>query len=198
MKNRTLAVAAATVPALITLLIGLTHPAQLTTSTAEWWRDLHVILLPVFPLIGLAPWVVARDAGRPWRWIAAAGGYVWAIGYTSLDILAGIAAGSVTLAGHPEARSSLYAVANVLGPIGAAGLAVGFAAATIAAVRRSGVEGIVGGLLAVVGVGLVDLRHVYFPIGSLGLALLIGGAAILVLVATRSARPAQAARPARE
>lgn len=179
--RRGLLLAAATVPTLVTLLVGLTHPVSLTPSTAEWWRDLHIVLLPVFPLIGAAPWIVSRHSARPWRWIAGLGGFLFAVYYTALDALAGIAAGSVQLAGHPEAKHSLYAIANVFGPIGALGLAVAWAAATVGVMRASGVRA-VPGLLAVVGALLVEKSHVYFPVGTLGLALLIAGAAVLALL----------------
>ncbi len=175
--------AAAVVPTLLTLIVGLTHPVSLTASTAEWWRNLHIILLPVFPLIGAAPWIVSRGSARPWRWIAAVGGFLFAVYYTALDALAGIAAGSVQLAGHPEAKRSLYAIADILGPIGAIGLAVAWAAATIGVMRLTGVRAVTGGI-AIIGALLVLKSHVYFPVGTLGLALLIAGSAVLALLST--------------
>jgi hypothetical protein len=176
-------------PTLLALLIGLTHPVNLTASTAEWWRDLHIILLPVFPLIGAAPWIVSRRSARPWRWIAGLGGFLFAVYYTGLDLLAGIAAGSVQLAGHPEAKHSLFVIADAFGPIGAIGLAVAWAAATLGVMRETGPKAVLGGL-AVVGALLVLKSHVYFPVGTLGLALLIAGATALALL---PAAPAPAA-----
>jgi hypothetical protein len=184
-------VLAVAVPLVIALAIGLTHPVSLNTSSAPWWRNLHIILLPVFPLIGAGPWLVSRDSARPWRWIAGLGGFLFAFYYTGLDALAGIAAGTVQLAGHPEAKSSLYAIANVFGPIGAAGLAVAWAAATVGVKRASGVRA-VPGVLAVVGALLVWKSHVYFPVGTLGLALLLAGAVVLAVLA-RAPRPENAA-----
>jgi hypothetical protein len=180
-------VLAVVAPALLTLIVGLTHPVALNASTAEWWRDLHIVLLPMFPLIGAAPWFVARRVARPWRWIAGLGGFLFAVFYTSLDVLAGIAAGAVQLDGHPEANASLYAIAHALGPIGGIGLAVGWAAATIGVMRITGVRAFAG-LLAVVGALLVLKSHVYFPVGTFGLALLIvGGAVLALLPRTRTA-----------
>ncbi|MEP6843871.1 MAG: hypothetical protein ABJA11_10130, partial [Pseudolysinimonas sp.] len=150
----------------------------------EWWRNLHIVLLPVFPLIGAAPWLVARHTARPWRWIAALGGFLFAVYYTGLDVLAGVAAGSVQLAGHPEAKSSLYAIADIFGPIGGIGLAVAWAAATLGVMRVAGVRAIVG-LLGVIGALCVLKSHVYFPVGTLGLALLILGGAALTLLPRR-------------
>ena len=175
---RTLAVV---VPAFLTLLVGLTHPVSLTPATAEWWRDLHIVLLPVFPLIGVAPWIASRGAAAGFRLIAGLGGFLFAVYYTALDALAGIAAGSVELAGHPEAKHSLYVLADIFGPIGALGLAAAWAAATLGLVRLTGGRAIVG-LLAVVGALLVLKSHVYFPVGTLGLALLIAGGAVVALL----------------
>jgi len=176
-------VLAVAVPLVIALAIGLTHPRSLNASTAEWWRDLHIILLPVFPLIGAGPWLVSRRIARPWRWIAGVGGFLFAVYYTGLDALAGIAAGSVQLAGHPEAKSSLYAIADVFGPIGALGLAVAWAAVTIGVMRATVVRA-VPGALAVVGALLVLKSHVYFPVGTLGLALLLAGGVVLAVLST--------------
>jgi hypothetical protein len=162
-SRRGLVLAAVVLPTLLTLIVGLTHPAYLAASTAEWWRNLHIILLPVFPMIGAAPWIVSRSTAPP---------------------LAGIAAGSAQLAGHPETKSSLYAIANVFGPIGAIGLAVGWAAATLGVMRGSGLMALPGAL-AVVGALLVLRSHVYFPIGTLGLVLLIVGALVLALAPPR-------------
>jgi hypothetical protein len=180
-------VLAVAVPLLLALAIGLTHPRSLSASTAEWWRDLHIILLPAFPLIGAGPWLVSRHSAQPWRWIAGVGGFLFAVYYTGLDALAGIAAGSVQLAGHPDAKSSLYAIADVFGPIGAIGLAVAWAAATIGVMRATVVRA-VPGALAVVGALLVLKSHVYFPVGTLGLALLLAGGVVLAVLSSAPRR----------
>ncbi len=185
--RRAALVAAVAVPLLLALTIGLTHPVSLTASTAIWWRNLHIILLPVFPLIGAGPWIASRRSAQPWRWIAGVGGFLFAVYYTGLDALAGIAAGSVQLAGHPEAKSSLYAIAGVFGPIGAIGLAVAWAAATIGVMRSYGVRA-VPGALAVVGALLVWKSHVYFPVGTLGLALLLAGGIVLAVLSSAGRR----------
>lgn len=186
--TRVLLVLAVAVPLVIALVIGLTHPVSLNTSSAPWWRNLHIILLPVFPLIGAGPWLVSRRSARPWRWLAGVGGFLFAVYYTGLDVLAGIAAGTVQLAGHPETKSSLYAIANVFGPIGAIGLAVAWAAATVGAMRTS-VMRAVPGALAVVGALLVLKSHVYFPVGTLGLALLLAGGVVLAVLSSAQRRP---------
>lgn len=181
------ATALVVLPPLVTLIVGLTHPAALTGATAEWWRDLHIVLLPVFPLVGAGAWAASRGAAVPWRAIAALGGFVFAVFYDGLDVLAGIGAGSVQLAGHPEAKSALFAVANVLGPIGCAGLAVAWLAVAVGALRTRGWGALVA-LLGVAAAGLIQKSHVYFPVGTIGLALLVVAGLTILLLPGRAAR----------
>src|SRR5512138_3730368 len=90
----------ATVGPVLLAIAGLIHPAGLSAATAHRWVQLHVALLPVFPLLALAFVVLLR--GRPRAdlagvatvvaWVSAS---VYAISYTGLDAVAGIAAGTV-------------------------------------------------------------------------------------------------------
>lgn len=173
-----------TVPALIALAAGLTHPANLTGATAEYWRNLHIVLLFVFPAIGAAPWLLTRRVARVgWmRWlgrVAALGGYVFATCYTALDVLAGIAGGTLVLAGHSDDTGQVFKIANQLALVGVIGLVVGMLAAGIVAIRYAGVAMSAGLLLAVVGSALVLPGHVWFPIGTLALALFVAGGVVL-------------------
>jgi hypothetical protein len=160
---------AVVLPALFTLIIGLTHPVSLTAGTAEWWRDLHIVLLPVFPLIGAAPWLVARRTALPWRWLAGLGGQR-AVGRASRCECLALRDGQHL---RPDRR---HRAGSCLGRRDPGRHA------------RDGVRAIVG-LLVVVGALLVLKSHVYFPIGTLGLALLIVGGAALALLPRRSAAP---------
>jgi hypothetical protein len=49
--KRALLVAAAAAPGILLSGLGLLHPAGLTPATAEMWWQLHVVLLPVVPLL---------------------------------------------------------------------------------------------------------------------------------------------------
>ncbi|MFI6781091.1 hypothetical protein [Micromonospora sp. NPDC050276] len=73
-------------------MVGLTHPMLLTPASAEHWWDLHVWLLPVFPLLALGPWLTVRVAagGRALLVAVAVLGYAYAVCYTALDVLAGV------------------------------------------------------------------------------------------------------------
>jgi hypothetical protein len=171
---------AATVPALVALLVGLTHPGELNGDTAQYWRDIHLVLLPVFPLIGFGPWLLVRRIGGWWAAAAAIGGFLFAVFYTALDVLAGIAAGTVYLAEEPDAIGSLFRIGDALAPVGVVGLAAGFAVATVAIARRR-IVAVPGGILAVLGAALILPGHVWFPIGTLALALVIAGTVVLLM-----------------
>ena len=74
-------------------LAGITHPDHLTQEASLYWRNLHVVFLPLLPLLALGPWVIARSVDRKLGYLAAVLGYVYACFYTALDVLAGIGAG---------------------------------------------------------------------------------------------------------
>src|SRR4051794_26371334 len=85
---------------LLLAVAGLAHPGGLSAATADRWVHLPIALLPVFPLLALG--LVVLLPGRPRldvagvstviAWLGAA---VYAAGYTGLDAVAGIAAGTV-------------------------------------------------------------------------------------------------------
>jgi hypothetical protein len=52
---------AVTVPPLLLAGLGLTHPNDLTGASAGWWTSLHIILVPLFPLLGVSHWVLITD-----------------------------------------------------------------------------------------------------------------------------------------
>ena len=49
---------AVTAPPLLLAGLGLTHPNDLTGASAGWWTSLHIILVPLFPQIGVSHWVL--------------------------------------------------------------------------------------------------------------------------------------------
>ena len=117
-RSRLLLLLGVTAPAIACALVGLTHPMRLTADTALYWQNMHIVLIFLFPLIGLAPWLIARRVDRRLGWIAALGGYGFATLYTALDILAGVAAGALVLGGEADATGPVYAIARVLARIG--------------------------------------------------------------------------------
>ena len=79
---------------LLIAAVGLTHPPRLTFESAHHWQMMHTVLLPVFPLLALGPWLVARRSSRIGGVVVGVLAFVYACFYTSLDVIAGIAAGA--------------------------------------------------------------------------------------------------------
>ena len=178
------------VPPVVCALIGLAHPHHLTEQTASEWRAMHIWLIPIFPLIGLGPWLIARRISRPLGWVAAIGGYGFATFYTSLDLLAGVAAGTLQLAGDTAGKAPIYEIARVLGLVGVISLVVACLAAAVAGCVRAPRWAVPGGLLAVTGAALVQPGHIYPGLGTLAMLLLAVGLALLAIAATVESRAA--------
>ena len=193
MSRRTLALLVA-LPAIACALVGLTHPMDLTAASGEYWRNMHIVLIPIFPLIGLAPWLIARRAGV---WFGRAGavlGYGFATFYTALDILAGVAGGALVMAGDSEATGAVFGIGRILANVGVVSLIAGCLVAGVAAFRVAGIAALPGALLATAGAVLVQPGHVYLGLGTIAMALLAGGFVAMAFAVTRPA-PA-AAQPA--
>ena len=193
MSRRTLALLVA-LPALACAIVGLTHPMHLTEASAEYWRNMHIALIPIFPLIGLAPWLIARQAGV---WFGRAGailGYGFATFYTALDILAGVAGGALVMAGDSEVTGAVFGIGRILANVGVVSLVAGCLVAGVAAFRTAGVAALPGALLATVGAVLVQPGHVYLGLGTVAMVLFAGGFVAMAFAVTRPA-PA-AAQPA--
>ncbi len=178
-------------PAVLAALVGLTHPMRLDASTAEHWRDMHIALIFVFPLIGLAPWLVARRVDRRLGWIAAVAGYGFATLYTALDILAGVAGGALWMGGQSDATGPVFEIARVLARIGVWSLVVGAVVAgagVIWHVRRRGLGlvalAVVGLVAAAVGAWLIYDGHIYVPKGTIAMLLTASGFAVLAIAVT--------------
>lgn len=176
-------------------LAGLMHPGGLSAATADRWVHLHIVLLPVFPLLALAFVVLLR--GRPRADVAGVatviawlGAAVYAAGYTGLDAVAGIGAG--TVAGQPGDQAelrrlvlALYDVGDPLGRVGVYGLLVAVVAATIVLFLRHGPR-VLAGTVVLLGAGysFID-SHVFAPRGVLTMLAMALGFALW----TWAARP---------
>ncbi|TDD75377.1 hypothetical protein E1293_28445 [Actinomadura darangshiensis] len=169
---------------LVLAVAGLMHPGGLSRATATHWANMHVVLLPVFPLLPLGLLVVLW--GRPRRdlpgaatvvaWIAA---FAYSTFYTGLDAVAGIAAGTTVEHAHREAnlqalKTPLYEKADVLGHIGAFALIIAVVATAVALLPRHGIRVLPGtAVLLISGWSFID-SHIFWPRGvytMLGLAL---------------------------
>jgi hypothetical protein len=173
--RRALLVAAAAAPGLVLSVLGLFHPAQLTPGTAAVWWQLHIVLLPVFPLLGVALVLLLRGERGPLARLARISAYVYAVFYTGLDTLAGIGAGIAVAAepaGSPVALG-LIGVGNQLAAVGVTGFLVGSLATVAVLIRRAGVAAIPGAVLLVAAAVVFLHSHIYWPVG--GLAMLAVG-----------------------
>jgi len=75
--------------------LGTTHPRHLDGGTAGWWFTLHLILLPLFPLLGSNLWWLLAGERGALAWAGRVAAFVYLTFYSGLDLLAGVAAGLV-------------------------------------------------------------------------------------------------------
>ncbi|MBM7411616.1 hypothetical protein JOE38_001439 [Clavibacter michiganensis] len=173
-RSRTAAVlVAVALPPLALAAAGLSHPSSLTDDTAMHWRDLHIALLPVFPLLAIAPILLTRRHDRRLGIVAVVLGFVYAVCYQALDILAGIAAGALKLEGG-QGVTTMYALADGIVVAGVWSYVAVTVLASALVIRHAGLRALPGAVIAVVAaVSFVD-SHIFFPRGvitMLGLAI---------------------------
>src|SRR5689334_23213057 len=189
-------------------LAGLVHPSGLSAATAHHWVWLHIALLPIFPLLALGFVVLLRErpravvprVARIVAWICAA---VYAAGYTGLDAVAGIGAG--TVAGQPgdpaELRRlvlALYETGDRLGAVGVYAFLAATLAASVVLGSRHGLRVLPGTVvLLVAGWSFID-SHIFSPRGVQTMLAMAAGFALWAWAAThrpRADRPATSASP---
>jgi len=183
-------------PPLLLAGLGLAHPMDLTADSAARWRDLHTVLLPIFPLLALGPWVIVRAEHWSVRWLVGLLGFTYAIFYTALDVLAGIGAGALKIAGAEEKWTSvMFAQGNDLSGYGVWAYLAAVVLAAAFALRRAGIWAIPGATMVLVAaVSFLD-SHIYWPVGGLTMiAFAFGWTALAVALAN----PMDASEPARE
>ena len=178
---------AVALPGLLIGTIGIFHPAHLTDASAQRWLDMHIVLLPLFPLLGLGPWLVARQldpvAGR----VALLLGYVYAMFYTGLDLIAGAAAGALKLVGSTD-LNTMFALGNDLGFVGVWAHLAAAVLVSVLVLVRSGAPALVG-LVLVVGASVSFLdSHVYWPRGVFTMYALSAGWAVVTPTRTTITR----------
>jgi hypothetical protein len=119
MNKRWLCVAAVTLPPLVLAGLGLTHPELLNDSTADWWVGIHIILLPLFPLLAVAAWILLREDRSPLGWAGRVLALVFVPFYTALDAISGISAGTLQkVGGTAEQLNALFSTGRPLGQVG--------------------------------------------------------------------------------
>jgi hypothetical protein len=180
-------------PAVILAGMGCVHPAHLGAGTAQWWSTLHVLLLPVFPLLGAAQWFLLDDAPvwlRRTGRVAAAG---FAVYYDGLDAVDGIAAGTLvhTQGRWTNATAAVFHIGDRLGHLGTWSFLAASLAAAAAITSRAGLAALPGGLLLLASsVSFLD-SHIFWPRGVVTMLGIAGGMALLAM-AEPMRRPAPA------
>lgn len=153
---------------LVIAVLGCTHPYALLPETAAYWRQLHVLLLPLFPLLAVNLWwLLARESGVI-PWLARSLGLVYAAFYTALDVLAGIGAGALVAAGtSPLDRTTreLFSQGNALAAVGVWAFLVAAVLTGGALTRRHGLSVLPGALILILSAFAFTHSHVYFPYG---------------------------------
>ncbi|WP_046263128.1 hypothetical protein [Streptomyces sp. WM6386] len=181
-----------TVAPLVLAAAGAAHPHGLSRATATDWTQLHIALLPVFPLLTLGLLVPLWHRPRPdlvgfataVAWTSA---FTYAAFYTGLDAVAGIAAGTAVehaagTANIGPIKYPLYDAGEALGEVGAYALIVAVVATAVALFPKHGVRVVPGTVvLLVAGWSFTD-SHIFWPRGvwtmlgfALGFALLAAG-----------------------
>ncbi|UOX93082.1 hypothetical protein MUY14_21590 [Amycolatopsis sp. FBCC-B4732] len=154
-------------PGLLLAGFGVVHPGQLDAASASWWAALHVVLLPVFPLLAVAQWSLLTPA-PPWlRWPGRLAAFGFAAFYGGLDAVAGIAAGTVVHAQHGATPvvGAVFAAGDRLGYVGSACFLVASVLIVVAAALRVGWRAAPGAVvLLLASVSFVD-SHIFWPRG---------------------------------
>ncbi|MCX6406866.1 MAG: hypothetical protein NTV28_08100 [Propionibacteriales bacterium] len=192
--TRYLTICAVAVPPLFTAALGLTHPSVLTVEDAAHWQMMHTVLLPVFPLLALGPWLVARRHDRVVGVVVGVLAYVYACFYTSLDILAGIAGGAIKDA-EAGGLGIVFPIAGDLGAVGSYAY-IGATALAVGVASRAGVvRALPGAVLTLVGAVMFWQEHVYRPWGVLSMVMLAAGWTWLVVATAPRAAAASSPTP---
>jgi hypothetical protein len=180
------------VPGLLLAGFGLVHPLFLAASTAPAWWQLHVPLIPLFPLLAVAMVVVLRGENGALAWGARIGAYGFACLYTGLDVLAGIGAGlTFDVQGDGPAVGALIGLGDRLGHTVIWCLVVATVLAGAVLVRRDGARALPGTLVLLAAAYPFYNFHIFSPYGVLAMAGYAAGFALLAV----ARRPVVAAMP---
>ncbi|MEU1411718.1 hypothetical protein [Streptomyces sp. NPDC005731] len=159
-----------TAPPLLLAVAGLMHPRHLTAATAGHWAGLHVVLLPVFPLLVLGLLVPlwgrpGRDADGALTVLAWAGCLGYAAYYTGLDAVAGISAGTVAGTSARGGVGRLFTTGDALGRAGVYALTVAALATCAVLLRRHGPRVLPGGVVVIAACWSFVDSHIFWPRG---------------------------------
>lgn len=176
-------VGVAFVPAVLAI-VGSTHPARLNDASANHWLTMHIIALPVFPLLALSPWLIARLILPQLGVVVAVLGYVYAAFYTALDVLAGIGAGLLQINDKGVGKFTLYQMADRLAVVGLWAFLIASALVIAACLIQARLLAVPGAVLVAFGAVMFFDNHIYWPRGVIAMAALALGYAALAWAMT--------------
>jgi hypothetical protein len=156
-------------PPLTLAALGFTHPHELTAESANWWTVLHIVLLPIFPLLGVAHWLLVRSADGFLAGAVRVLAFAYVVFYGALDAIAGIATGTLMRHGAPEQLASLSGIGNALGAIGAGAFLIASVLTGVIAHRRFGRRALLGALVLAAASVVFLQSHIYWPAGVLAM-----------------------------
>lgn len=189
---------------LVIAAIGLTHPLLLTPDTAASWRLGHLLLLPGFPLLAVALWVVVRGERGPASWGVRVLAVAYSLLYGALDSIAGIGAPEMvirsTQRGDPRAPiEDLFFIGDKLGAVGVYSLgAAALLAAAVVFLRSANPLAPVGGVVVALGCYPFELYHVFPPRGVLAMVTIGLGLGLIEAARTPLRSRATAPPPAQQ
>jgi hypothetical protein len=162
-------------PGLILALVGLFHPHHLTFETSRAWWTAHLLAMFVFPLVGVALMALFRGRRDLVALLVVGLAFVYAVAYTALDVVSGVAAGYVTYRlgpgqPRPDEVNYLFHIGGGIGVWGSRALMLAALVVTIDVVRHTRVRGLPVVLL-VPGAYLVHVDHIFAPLGVTGMVL---------------------------
>ncbi len=194
---RWVTVAGVAVPGLVLAAVGyLVHPGGLDPSTARAWWTVHVYLVPVFPLISVAVWVLLRGVAGPVAWAARVLAYGFGTFYTALDVLSGIGAGLAVDNGADALVGRLFQVGDGLGAAGV-WMLLGTAVLTgLALLRRDGPPVLLGAAVLAAACLPFQQGHIFHPTGVCAMLGVAAGCALMAAV-RRPVRAGSTPEPAR-
>ena len=181
----------ATAPLLLAVL-GVTHPHVLTLATASYWYALHLVLLVLFPLLGVNLWWLLSGFSGWAAWTARVLAFLYITFYGALDVLAGIGTGALVMnapaANGPElsgAVRSLFVAGNELSLIGVWAFLAACILTSAVLIRRVGRFALPGAFL-LCGAAVPFLSsHIYFPVGVVTMLLMAAGFGLLLWAKVR-------------
>lgn len=167
--------------------VGLTHPRTLTPETASYWHALHLVLLLLFPLLGVNLWWLLSGFSGWAVWTARALGFIYITFYGALDVLAGIGTG-VLVMDAPAANSlelsetvrALFVQGNELALVGVWAFLIACILTSAVLIRRVGRSALPGALLLSGAAVPFLVSHIYFPVGVVTMLVMAAGFGLLL------------------